>query len=102
MWERSRAIGSVMILIYTGRAISVLKSRMLPQTHSEARCLLYLKDLRTLEKNDGKLRKGDLVHHASFGDGVIIRLEDGLATIAFEQKFGVRKIMADHPSLTKK
>ena len=50
----------------------------------------------------GKLRKGDLVHHASFGDGVIIRLEDGLATIAFEQKFGVRKIMADHPSLTKK
>lgn len=60
------------------------------------------KDAGARRKKKGRLRKGDLVHHASFGDGVIIKIEDGLATIAFEQKFGVRKIMADHPSLTKK
>ena len=48
------------------------------------------------------MRKGDLVHHDSFGDGVIIQIEDGLATIAFEQKFGVRKILIDHPSLSRK
>lgn len=53
-------------------------------------------------KRDGRIRKGDLVHHDAFGDGVIIRIEDGLATIAFAQKFGVRKIMADHPALRKK
>ncbi len=54
------------------------------------------------KKRGERMRKGDLVHHEAFGDGVVIRLEDGLATIAFAQKFGVRKIMADHPSLSKK
>ena len=53
-------------------------------------------------KRGDQLSKGDLVHHTSFGDGVVIRLEDGLATIAFAQKFGVRKIMADHPALSRK
>lgn len=56
----------------------------------------------TKPKKAGRIRKGDLVTHASFGDGVVIKLEDGLATIAFEQKYGIRKIMANHPSLSKK
>ncbi|MCR0432603.1 ATP-dependent helicase, partial [[Clostridium] innocuum] len=53
-------------------------------------------------KKKGKIRKGDLVHHESFGDGVVIKLEEQLATIAFEQKFGIRKIKIDHPALSKK
>ena len=53
-------------------------------------------------KKRGKIRKGDLVHHESFGDGVVIKLEEQLATIAFEQKFGIRKIKIDHPALSKK
>lgn len=53
-------------------------------------------------KKAGRIRKGDLVTHVSFGDGVVIKLEDGLATIAFEQKYGIRKIMVNHPSLSKK
>lgn len=53
-------------------------------------------------KKKGKIRKGDLVNHVSFGDGVVIKLEGELAVIAFDQKFGIRKIMATHPSLTKK
>lgn len=53
-------------------------------------------------KKKGTIRKGDLVHHETFGDGVVIKLEDRLATIAFEQKFGIRKIMVNHPSLSKK
>lgn len=53
-------------------------------------------------KKKGKIRKGDLVSHESFGDGVVIKIEDELATIAFDKKFGIRKIMASHPSLSKK
>lgn len=49
-----------------------------------------------------KLHKGDLVEHTAFGEGVIISIKDGLATVAFDHKFGIRKIMADHPSLQKK
>ena len=50
----------------------------------------------------GKLQKGDLVQHTSFGEGIVISVKDNLATIAFEQRYGVRKIMADHPSLSRK
>lgn len=53
-------------------------------------------------KKKGKIRKGDLVCHDSFGQGVVLKLEDQLATIAFEQKFGIRKIKVPHPSLSKK
>ena len=48
------------------------------------------------------LQKGDLVQHTSFGEGIVISVKDNLATIAFEQRYGVRKIMADHPSLSRK
>ena len=51
---------------------------------------------------EGKLQKGDLVQHTSFGEGIVISVKDNLATIAFEQRYGVRKIMADHPSLSRK
>lgn len=56
----------------------------------------------TKVKKKEKIRKGDLVHHEAFGDGVVIKLEDSLAVIAFDRKFGIRKILATHPSLTKK
>lgn len=48
------------------------------------------------------LHKGDLVVHTAFGEGVIISIKDNLATIAFDKRFGIRKIMANHPSLAKK
>lgn len=53
-------------------------------------------------KQKGKIKKGDLVNHIVFGDGVVIKLENALAIIAFDQKYGIRKILASHPSLTKK
>lgn len=53
-------------------------------------------------RSRGKLRKGDLVLHTAFGEGIIISIVEGLATIAFDKKYGVRKVMANHPSLSKK
>lgn len=53
-------------------------------------------------KAKGKMRKGDLVVHTVFGDGIIINITDDLATVAFDKRFGIRKIMASHPSLSKK
>lgn len=53
-------------------------------------------------KKKGKIRKGDLILHDVFGEGVVIQLENDLATIAFEQQYGVKKIKIDHPSIRKK
>lgn len=49
-----------------------------------------------------RIRKGDLVEHISFGEGVVIDIQDNVWTIAFKNKFGVRKIGANHPSIKKK
>lgn len=53
-------------------------------------------------KKKGKIRKGDIVLHEIFGEGVVIKLEDALAVIAFDKKYGIRKILSTHPSLSKK
>lgn len=50
----------------------------------------------------GKLKKGDLIVHSVFGEGVVISIKEGVAQIAFEKKYGIRKLAADHPSITKK
>lgn len=63
-----------------------------------------------IEEHDGhvgsqgviRLRKGDIVEHKSFGEGVVLDTSRGIWTIAFKNKFGVRKIVANHPSVTKK
>ncbi|MBQ6367381.1 MAG: UvrD-helicase domain-containing protein [Erysipelotrichaceae bacterium] len=48
------------------------------------------------------LKKGDLVEHAVFKSGVVISIENNIATIAFAYPYGVKKIMATHPSIHKK
>ena len=42
------------------------------------------------------------MNHSVFGDGVVIKLEGELAAIAFDKRFGIRKINVNHPSLSKK
>lgn len=75
---------------------------MIQHSYHEEPVAVQTKDEGLKPQKQGKIRKGDLVNHKTFGDGVVIKLEDGLAVIAFEQKFGIRKILATHPSLTKK
>ena len=48
-----------------------------------------------------KYRKGDLVEHTVYGQGVIIKIEGRVATIAFDHKIGVKKLNILHPSLKK-
>ena len=48
------------------------------------------------------LKKGDQVVHSKFGEGIVLALENGFATIAFPYPYGVKKIMASHPSIKKK
>ncbi|MCR4950045.1 MAG: UvrD-helicase domain-containing protein [Solobacterium sp.] len=60
-----------------------------------------LSAIRMAPKPSG-LKKGDAVVHAKFGEGIVVRLKDGMAEIAFPYPHGVKKIMANHPSLKKK
>lgn len=47
-------------------------------------------------------RKGDLVDHAIYGEGVIVSLKGDLASIAFPHPIGVKQMNLNHPSITPK
>ena len=55
----------------------------------------YTKLLRNL------LKTGDHVEHNAFGRGVVIRVDDDIATIAFAMPHGIKKILESHPSIKK-
>ncbi len=52
-------------------------------------------------KRKTKYKKGDIVMHAVYGQGVIINMDGNIATVAFKQGIGVKKLNALHPSLSK-
>ncbi len=47
-------------------------------------------------------RKGDLIIHKIFGEGVVTNVEGEFLTIAFSYPHGVKKMKAGHPSFRKK
>jgi DNA helicase-2/ATP-dependent DNA helicase PcrA len=57
---------------------------------------------RLTKKEAIKIRKGDIVVHVAFGEGVVIAIQEDLAEIAFNFPHGIKRIVASHPSLSKK
>ena len=47
------------------------------------------------------LKTGDHVEHNVFGSGVVIRVDDDIATIAFAMPHGIKKILESHPAIRK-
>ena len=53
------------------------------------------------EKEDKSLRVGSKIRHKVFGDGVVVACDGNKITVAFSKEFGIRTLMADHPSITR-
>ncbi len=55
-------------------------------------------------KNTRKARykPGDIVIHSVFQEGVVLKVREDVLEIAFSAKYGIRRIAATHPSITKK
>lgn len=46
-------------------------------------------------------KAGDTIHHAIFGTGVVVETKNGILTIAFGIEHGMKKLLEDHPALTR-
>ncbi|MBR2990813.1 MAG: UvrD-helicase domain-containing protein, partial [Solobacterium sp.] len=58
---------------------------------------------KRLEKAEVRtFKKGERVVHDKFGEGIVIKCENGYVDIAFPYPHGVKKLMAGHPALKKK
>lgn len=83
-----------------------VKSRFVEEIDSE-----YLDDLNARpikavsmsESNrvDSIYVKGDKVEHKLFGEGIVIKVENGFVTIAFKYPYGVKTLLSSHPSFRK-
>lgn len=49
-----------------------------------------------------EIKAGDRVNHTVFGNGVVVKVSGGIATIAFQYGVGVKSIAANHKYLTKR
>ena len=59
----------------------------------------YFPDDEPILKEDILFKENDTIVHDVFGEGVVLKIEDDIATIAFSFPYGVKQISAHHPSL---
>ena len=49
-----------------------------------------------------EIKTGDNVIHTVFGEGIVVNVSGGIATIAFKNGIGIKSIAANHKYLTRK
>lgn len=59
--------------------------------------LLYSDDNTSGEE----FKNGDIVTHLTFGKGVVVSVDDKFITIAFHQRFGVKKFLKNYKGIRK-
>lgn len=94
-----------------GRTSGTIESRFIKEIDSS---LMNIKN-ESVKKDENKkvgnmysdksvdgLKAGDTVVHTIFGEGVIVKISGGIATIAFKYGVGIKSIAANHKYLSKK
>ncbi|MCK9289097.1 MAG: UvrD-helicase domain-containing protein [Acholeplasmatales bacterium] len=56
-------------------------------------------EVKTKDKEEFKL--GDRINHESYGNGVVVQVEDDKIRVAFHLKHGIKTFLNNHPALTK-
>ena len=67
------------------------------EMHSLKTKLLYSDDNSSSEE----FKNGDIVTHLKFGKGVVVSVDDKFITIAFHQRFGVKKFLKNYKGIRK-
>ena len=67
------------------------------EMHSLKTKLLYSDDNTSGEE----FKNGDIVTHLTFGKGVVVSVDDRFITIAFHQRFGVKKFLKNYKGIRK-
>ena len=63
---------------------------------------IVIRDQRKEKPADTIYRNGDTVIHKIYGEGIVIGSDGTVLQIAFAHPFGIKKILASHPSIRKK
>ena len=53
------------------------------------------------ERSSSAIKVGDKIMHKIFGKGIVVKVEFGKITVALSAEYGIKTLMADHPSITR-
>jgi len=53
------------------------------------------------DDSNSEYKSGEIVHHLSFGKGVVIGCDERFVTVAFDKRFGVKKFLKNYKGLKK-
>ena len=85
---------------HIGAGRSAGREMPMPQTLFDTGASTFTERLHN--SSTPQLKKGEIVEHSKFGEGVVISCKNGIAEIAFSFPHGIKKIAAGHPSLKRK
>ena len=85
------------------RFIQEINSEDVDKLFEETKSIKEIKINKNANFNDADLevKAGDHVNHNAYGDGIVITIEKGLATIAFKNGIGIKKILTTYKGLKK-
>ena len=59
-----------------------------------------IKETKKETRLDG-YRVGDKIMHKVFGQGIVVKVDGNMITVAFSASYGIKTLMSDHPSITR-
>lgn len=84
------------------RFIDEINKNLLEFTEeNKAKVLTEVKS-KILYGEPGEFNAGDIVNHITFGKGVVVASDEKFVTIAFNKRFGVKKVLTSYKGLTKR
>ena len=88
-------------LTVPSRFLKEIPSDLLLQTKSSVKIEEKIDKTKMFYEEDQEYKPGDVVIHTIYGRGVVIGVEDNFVSIAFNKRYGIRKLMKNHSSLKK-
>lgn len=91
-----------------GKTSSTIESRFIKEIDKDLINITDTKKERetntigNMYNDSSSIKSGDTVIHTVFGEGIVISIKAGIATIAFKYGVGIKSIAANHKYLTKK
>ena len=65
----------------------------------------YMQKKKKIEMDDdifsSEIEVGDKILHKAFGEGLVVSREDDIITVAFKVPYGIKKLLRNHPAITK-
>lgn len=84
--------------------LTVIKPKSSLNTYERAPATKPIKEVKAPvfeRKESTSIKVGDKINHKAFGDGTVAAVNGDIITVAFAEPYGVKKLIANHPSIVR-